>query len=290
MKHETSMQAKIKLCIFVHFSASKTIPYYVQMYAKELSKYFDEVRFLTNNKDNAGETDFFKDNIIPVFDKNEGYDFGRIYNYLRKINLDDYEQIACINDSNILLGSLDKTMEWGLTSQLDFWGIVDSHEKPWFSKHENNYHIQSHFIVFNTKAIKYLQKYFQSIDLDSILREKNKKELRRRVINDWEIGLSQYFLKNEVSIGAYKKSIDFIQNKGSGKPVNVTHKYYYELVKDGYPLLKKKIITDGKWYDWMLKKKHWKNLILNYAHPNLKQDVIISELLDAKRKFKQNAR
>ena len=206
----------------------------------ELSKYFDEVRFLTNNKDNSSEVDFFKGNIIPEFDKNEGYDFGRIYNYMKKINLDDYKQIACVNDSNILLGPLDKVIEWGRTSQLDFWGIVDSHEKPWFSNHLNNYHIQSHFIVFNTNAIQYLPNYFEWTDMKSILNIKNNKQLRRQVINDWEIGLSQFLIKEGLTIGAYKKSIDFIHRKKSGKPINVTHKLYHELIKNDYPFLKKK--------------------------------------------------
>jgi|GEM_PF-6573408 len=40
-------------------------------------------------------------------------------------------------------------MNWGNSSDADFWGILDSFEKPWFSEHENNRHIQSHFIVFN---------------------------------------------------------------------------------------------------------------------------------------------
>ena len=83
MKQETSMQSKTKICIFVHFSTSKKIPYNVQIYANELSKYFDEVHFLTNNKDNAAQIDFFKGNIFPVFDRNEGYDFGRIYNFTK---------------------------------------------------------------------------------------------------------------------------------------------------------------------------------------------------------------
>ena len=287
MKQETSMQSKTKICIFVHFSTSKKIPYNVQIYANELSKYFDEVHFLTNNKDNAAQIDFFKGNIFPVFDRNEGYDFGRIYNFTKKINLEDYEQIACVNDSNILLGSLDKVMEWGRSSQLDFWGIIDSKEKPLFSTHENNYHIQSHFIVFNKNAIKHLRNYLLSIDLDSIWSEKNKILLRERIINEWEIGLSQYLMKKEVNIGAYKNSSNFFQNKGLGTSVNVTFKFYCELIKDGYPFLKKKVVTNGKWYDWMLGEKYWKNLIVRYAHSDLKHDVIISELVEAKRKLKQ---
>lgn len=274
------MQEKVNICIFVHFSTNKKIPYYVQIYVNELSRHFDEVRFLTNNKDNASQTDFFKGNIVPEFDKNEGYDFGRIYNFLKKIDLNDYEQIACVNDSNILLGPLDKVVEWGRASKLDFWGVIDSHEKPWFSEHEDNYHIQSHFIVFNKNAMKHLPDYFQSIDSNSILNEKNKKNLRRRVINDWEIGLSQHLIKKGVVIGAYKKSCNFFKKKRSGKPVNVTHKFYSELIRDGYPLLKKKVVTSSKWNDWMRGEKYWENWIHQYAHPDFKYDIMLNELLE----------
>lgn len=276
------METKIKLCVFIHFSTTRKVPYNVKFYVNELSKYYDEIRFLTNNEDNNSEIDFFKGNIIPEFDKNEGYDFGRIYNYLRKIKLENYEQIACINDSNILLGPLDKVMNWGKCSKLDFWGIIDSYQHPRYSKHKNHYHIQSHFIVFNKNAINHLLNYFQSVDLKFIFSIKDKTILRKQVINDWEIGLSQYIINNKLTLGAYKDCAHYSKRYSSGKPKNVSQKLYYELIKDDYPFLKKKVITCGKWYDWMLGKKYWKNVIRQHAHPSLKYDMIIDELLDAK--------
>ncbi len=279
------MQSNIKICLFIHFSTSKNIPYNVKIYVKELSKYFDEVRFLTNYEDNNCEIEFFKGNIIHVFDTNEGSDFGRIYNYLKRINIEDYKEIACVNDSNVLLGPLDKVMEWGRTSQLDFWGIIDSHEKPRFSTHKNNYHIQSHFMVFNCNAISHLQEYFDSIDFKFIFRIKDKKDLRNRVINDWEIGLSQFLIRKDLKIGAFKECTYFTPKKSSKKPINVTHKLYYDLICDDYPLLKKKVAIDGKWLDWILGKKYWKYLIRQHSYSNFDSETIVRELLEARNKI-----
>lgn len=272
------MQPKIRICLFVHFSAGNSIPYNVQLYVNELSGHFDKVYFLSNNEMNSSQTHFFNENVIPEFDKNEGYDFGRIYSFLKKLNLNDYEQLALVNDSNILLSPLNKVMEWANISKLDFWGIIDSHEKPWFSKHKNCYHIQSHFIVFNQKAIKELPSYFASVYMDSIFTEKDNKELRRRVINDWEIGLSQFMIAKRMKFGTYKESHHFFQKHGSGKPKNVTHKLYHELIGDNYPLLKKKIATNGTWRDKLRGKNHWKNLIRKHAHKNWCAETIIYEL------------
>lgn len=274
--------SKIRICLFVHFSTSDIVPYYVQIFVNELSNYFDEIRFLTNNKNRGTQNCFFNENVFPQYDKNQGYDFGRIYNYLHKLNLDDYTQIACVNDSNILLGKLDKFIAWGNSSHFDSWGIIDSYEKPWFSNHANNYHIQSHFIVFNRKAIKKLPAFFESLDMDVIFNEKDTAKLRRAVINDWEIGLTQFFIKNGLCCGSYIDSNKYLQKYRLRKPINVSHKLYYKLIKNGYPFIKKKVISNIKWRDRIRIQNHWKRIIRKYKNNNWPTETLINELLQNK--------
>lgn len=269
----------MRICLFIHFSITDEIPYYVRIYINELSTQFDEVRFLCNNKRLKNHTDALNENVSFFHDKNQGYDFGRIYQHLNQLNLDKYSQIACVNDSNVLIGKLNPVMNWGNSSDVDFWGLLDSYEKPWFSEHENNHHIQSHFIVFNRKALKKLPEFFDSLDLKTIFEEEDVVKLRRKVINDWEIGLTQFFSRQGLNCKSYFDSRKYYPTRGKRKHINVAHKKYDALIKDGYPLIKRKVILKEKWFDQYRFKNHWKKTIkkntnYNHAIKNLRMDLI----------------
>ena len=79
-----------------------------------------------------------KKNMEIIHNTNKGYDFGMFYRNVYDIDLNKYVQIAVINDSNILFNKLDLVFEWAKKDDADFWGIIDSHEKPWFSMHTDN--------------------------------------------------------------------------------------------------------------------------------------------------------
>jgi lipopolysaccharide biosynthesis protein len=237
------------ICFFLHYSPTGNVPLYVIQYLQELIVYFDEVWLVSNQSSIKLNEDLNKVKLFQV--KNEGYDFGKFYNCLQTINLTDYNQIACINDSNVLVTGLKQVFSWAEKQDAGFWGLIDSNEKPWFSTHINNYHIQSHFVVFNKPAIAILPDVFKSIDVDKIMKEKDPKKLRRMVINDWEIGLSQFMIENGIKGETFIRS-NILQEKYDKKVKNVTFDLYAELIADGYPLLKKKVI---------LKETSWKRLL-----------------------------
>lgn len=274
------MDASERICVFIHFSMSNQVPYNVKIYIKELSRYFDQVYFLSNNSASQHDNQLFKDNIIFVADDNIGYDFGRVYNFIKKLNLSSCSQLALVNDSNLLLTTLEKVIEWGNNSNLDYWGLIDSYEKPWFSTHHNNYHIQSHFIVLHKRAITLLDDYYKMIDIENLFSERDKNKLRKKVINDWEIGLSQFLLSKNLNIGSFKSCKDYYQPKDISTKVNVAHKYYFELIKNDYPLLKKKVITLSKWHHRFLYKQPWRNSVYEYVHPSFKYDVMLNEVFN----------
>lgn len=267
---------KNSICLFVHYSTSDEIPYSVQIYINELSRHFDQVQVLTNNSKIKTSQCNFPKNIAFHFTQNRGYDFGMFYRYLINKKLNEFNQIALSNDSNILLNHLDPVFEWANKNHADFWGIIDSNEKPWFSTHNYNYHIQSHFIVFNENAISLLPDFFEQIDINEILNEKNLKKLRRLVIDRWEIGLTQFFIKHNISIQSYFQYNKFSEKYKVQKP-NITHSLFHELAAEGYPFLKKKIIKGEKKF-LRTKRFNWENTINQYAHIECDKQKLIRSL------------
>jgi len=248
----------------MHYSKHEQIPKYVSLYIRELSKFFTEMILVSNHQ--TKPTDFLSENqnVSTIFVKNEGYDFGMFYKVFKQINPSEYHQIACINDSNILFNSLSKIFRWSSVQYVDFWGLIDSNEAPWFSSHPDNYHLQSHFLVFNENAIKCLPAYFDTVDTNAIFSEKDPKKLRRLVIDQWEIGLSQFLLNQGLKSASFCNS-ETLLSQYNCKGKNITHSLHKELIKEGYPLLKKKIVLKKSWRSWFGLKEPWENLIGEYS-------------------------
>lgn len=266
------------LCVFMHFSNNVQLPRYVQIYLEELTHYFDRIIFVANHNPNR-KIHFDDQMAVDILEvKNEGYDLGMFYKAFQTINPEEYDQIACVNDSNVLINKLTPVFDWSRNNVFDFWGLVDSHEKPWFSSHPENYHIQSHFIVFNRKAIQKLPDFFKTIDFEEMYHEENLAKLRKTVINDWEIGLSQYLISKGLTFGTYINSQAFSHEYYSGKTVNVTHKLYSELIESGYPLIKKKVILQRTWRSVLGYKEPWENVIGQYARGNWNISGAIEQL------------
>lgn len=152
----------------------------------------------------------------------------------------------------------------GNNTDHDFWGLIDSHEKPWFSSHENNYHIQSHFLILNVNAIKKLPSFFDLLNVVEILNETDMKKLRRLVIDRWEIGLTQFFIKEGLIPGSFINSHK-LHLKYQPKKQNLTHSIYYELASEGYPLLKKKVALEKKSI-FRNKIEKWKRTIHEFGY------------------------
>ena len=269
---------KKKLCIFLHYFPEGYFPVYVQYYLNELYQYFDEVRMVTNRRTINNKPKNLNKNITIQYVKNEGYDFGMFYKAFHEINLSAYNQIACINDSNIIFGKLKFIFDWSKNQQVDFWGLVDSHESPWFSKHQNNYHIQSHFIVFNQLALLKLPDFFTQINYDELIKEKDPKTLRRKVINEWEIGLTQFLLRQDLSCRTYIDSYHVALTNGVLKPINVTFKLHTQLIKSGIPVIKKRLVMSRNWKNRFKYRSRWSRLIRKYGDKNWEIEELIADL------------
>lgn len=274
--------SKKSLCVFVHFGKTEFVPLYVQIYANEISLYFDEVVFVTNNRAVSLYVSMLYSNISIKFVKNEGYDFGMFYKVFKSIDPSEYKQIACINDSNVLFNKLTSIFEWGQSMNYDFWGLVDSREKPYFSTYLNNYHIQSHFFIFNEKAIRLLPEYFRSINIENLFNENDLTALKISVITHWEIGISQFMAHSGISMGSYICSKHYSNFYLRGKIRNVLIRLYPQLIRSGLPLIKKSIIYKPKMKHFWKIRASWKRLIRKHGNPEWDIEKLIVEMENLK--------
>ena len=268
-----------RVCIFPHYYDLEEIPIYVKIYVTELSNYFDEIIIVTNRRqiENRIEIESDKINILEV--DNEGYDFGMFYKGYQTIKDQDFDTVACINDSNIVFGSLKALFDWGFNQNIDFWGLADANIKPPFSTHAENYHVQSHFLVFNKQAINYFDEYFEQLDITQIFSLTDQKATKRRIINDWEIGVSQFLLSKKLKAKAYFQYNQFDLSAFAKNPAfNLPLDLFPQIIKRGLPIIKKRIITSAKPKDYLNFRNNWRYLIKKYGNPTWNIDQLLVEL------------
>jgi lipopolysaccharide biosynthesis protein len=271
------------LCIFIHYKNSASLPMYVQIYVNELTKHFDEVVIVYNEPLYAANETIFNENISFVAFPEEGYDFGLFYKYFSQIDQLQYYQIACVNDSNVLFNELLPVFIWSKEQDLDFWGLIDSNEKPWFSSHKNNYHIQSHFLVFNKRAIFALIDFFSLTNINLIYSEKDTKKLRRLVIDKWEIGLSCYLLECGLTGKSFINSDSFLKQNNIRKPANLGHKFYIKLAQAGLPIIKKRVILgQSRIFPFKFNSK-WEFILQKYGNKQWNIEALIFEMKQLRR-------
>ncbi len=209
------------ICFFSSYFSGNQIPYYVKYYLEELAIHFTEVVLLTNKKDLAdSEYDFLsKKNIQVRLYDNEGMDFGMWYKALSEFDKIGYERIGLINDSCVLFKSLNPFFDWANSSSLDYMGMIETGKI--------SLHIQSYFLVINKRAIPFVRDYFKVNGI---------KNTYKGIILNYEIGLSEHILKNGLNLGGYF-------NYSKRKDVNPSFILADELIKNGSPIIKKKIIS-----------------------------------------------
>jgi len=209
------------ICFYSSYFTHDYIPYYVKFYVEELEKHFTEIIFLTNEKKlQESELAYLKKkNITLKFVSNEGFDFGMWYKALKEYPSLDYDRVALINDSCVLFKPLTDVFAWVNTNNFDYCGLVSSNSI--------NFHVQSYFIIINKHAIKPVYDYFMQHGLISDY---------KRVILTYEIGLSAYLKKQNLSVAAmYTSKRDIAAQNPSFLVIE-------DFIRDGIPMIKKKII------------------------------------------------
>ena len=99
------------------------------------------------------------------------------------------------------------------------------------------------------------------------------------VINDWEIGLSQFMITKGIQGASFIHSYD-LQKKYGRKIKNATFDLYAELITEGYPLLKKKvIIKETNWKRVLTGRRKLYPIIKQYSLPERDIDKAVAEIV-----------
>ncbi|MCS7020064.1 MAG: rhamnan synthesis F family protein [Bernardetiaceae bacterium] len=217
------------LCLFSSYFEQAAIPNYIRYYLLELRKHAQELWLLSNKKVLTDESEQFlaQHNIRILLLPNKGYDFGQWYAALQQIDLLQFDRLILANDSCILFRPLDTVIQWFENSGLDYAGITDSIEDA--------YHVQSYFLMANKNALPPIAYYFQ---MNGIAEGMGKR--RRKVIETYEIGLSQYLLSQQLSIGAM---ICYEQSGLTPPRYNMALHMTGKLPLLGVPMIKRRFLT-----------------------------------------------
>jgi lipopolysaccharide biosynthesis protein len=272
---------KKKLAIFVHYSPKGIVYPYVKYYISKLYDHFDHILVVTNTQ-SVKTMDFSPKPVEMLVFKNEGYDFGMFYKALNSIDILQYETIGYFNDSNILFKDLFKTFDEGKKLNCDIWGITDSIEGVPGYKVKNTHHIQSHFLVFEKNAIPLLFTFFDSISFSDVFNaDIPLRDLRLKVITECEMGITEFYTSKKFKVGSIFDCKTFISQHSDMKPNTNMHIFLWkELIENGYPFIKKKIVNNG--FDPVYEPKSslpsfegWRPLVDRYMDNNAKSLKIL---------------
>jgi lipopolysaccharide biosynthesis protein len=223
------------VCLYSSYFSGDTIPYYVRFYLEKLTPHFSKIVYLQNRKVLSEESMLFleKNNIESVMVENEGFDFGMWYKGLKAIQAADFERIALINDSCVLFKDLNSDFKKINEANADYCGMVISDRYAT--------HLQSFFLVINQRAIPVLVNYFQKHGIVNDYRE---------VIQVYEIGLTQEMIASGMKV------FSLYNNEARSFPKNPSFALVRNLIDEGMPLIKKKIMFRnfrGLEYYWVVR-------------------------------------
>lgn len=231
IQHNYLKKHHAKVAIFSHYDRDNIIDEYVINYLKSIFELgFDIVFISTAEQLSQNEIDKIKVYCRDVLVKeNIGYDFGAWQTgitYLAE-EIDKYDSLILCNDSVYApLFSLNE-MFIKMQGKYDFWGITDSYEI--------HHHLQSYFMVFNQNVVS-------SDTFKNIWKTYRVYKIKRNIILQYEIGLSQKLLINGYSMGAYCPYSEL----ETTQVCNASHYYWRELIEQfRCPILKIELLRDN---------------------------------------------
>lgn len=217
------------ICLFIHYNINKELDDNCIHYLQSLKKINTDIVFITTSGINSDALNTLRKYCCAAISRtNLGRD---IISY--KIGVDFiseklplYNKLIIANDSVYgPLFDLDKLIAFGDKENLDFWGASDSYQIK--------YHLQSYFFVFTKKL-------FSSEDFKNYWKNVKLINHKRHLIEKYEVGITQYFLKKGYRCGAYC-SYENINTTLSHK--NSTQYFWDDLIiHHQFPFLKKELV------------------------------------------------
>lgn len=254
----------LRRAIYVHFDETGAVHDYVVHQLCELLSAGYRITFVSNSPTFAADS---RARVLPlckdlIWRFNIGYDFGAYKDGIASIaNLDQLDSLILMNDSvygpfrglKETLGKIDR-------STTDFWGIADSFE--------NQYHIQTFFMVFLPNALRStVFKNFWS-DLPYV-------NHRMWVIRNAEVKLTQILQDAQLKTGVlapYRAVAATARDKLTRQPENLQ-----ETERATFERFREQVMKDGVVNPMQF---FWDVLITDYACPFIKRDLLSSNPKD----------
>lgn len=211
------------LCLYSSYSGDGKLKSYVRAYLGELARHHDRV-VLLSDIETLSDTDavFLSElGVEHVACENEGYDFGMWGKAFNLIPLDAYDSLTLANDSCLLVSALDGFFAWARDGTRDCSGLSDDHQIAW--------HLQSFMLVFDRRVFGDVLEYFSRTGL--VVEKLD-------VVLFYEVGLSRFLLERKRRLASYYRTVDF-----SRYAVDMTIYHPYRLIRKGFPLFKKSLLT-----------------------------------------------
>jgi 2-polyprenyl-3-methyl-5-hydroxy-6-metoxy-1,4-benzoquinol methylase len=227
-----------RLMVYAHFDHENKIRGYTEYALKKAREVCRNIVFVSNaslsEEEQKKVTPYC--NVVCVKD-NRGFDFGMWKLGLSQVNLQDWDEIVLLNSSVYgPIFPLQEAFDAMSNDGCDFWGMTESYEQT--------RHLQSYFIVFRQKVIRSLR--FAEF-WNSILEYRDKNQ----VIRSYEVGLSQWLVDCEFTMGVYCSWPKLIRYYNAGHVRRLRHlfnpsvKLPTELIALKMPFVKREVFRDN---------------------------------------------
>jgi len=194
-----------RIAIYSHYSDRGELESYNWLTIESIEHYFDYVFILTNTP-NEWNLHSLNHNKFFLLNYNMKSDFRNYGTFIMQTShkLANASCLSLINDSFVIVdvnafGCCIKNLFETKLSSHDFIGLTSSHE--------NQFHVQSYFLCFNSPILQRILDYFKTTGLP-----KN----HGGAISLYELGMSSYLINQGVSCFA------FVSNNEMKTPFNTT--------------------------------------------------------------------
>lgn len=231
IKHNNYKKINDSICFFASFSYGNKIQEYVLYYLADLKKNNFDIVFISSSPLSDEDVEKLKPYASLIIEKtNIGLDFSSWHIGLKELKFGKkYSYLLLTNDS--VFGpvySLENIFSTAKKSDVDMFGIADSMEI--------NYHLQSYFLYFKSSIIN-------SSAWLSFWNNFKLTDNKQQIIDEYEIGLSQFMLKNNFKLGAYSSYTQLAQDLNITVNCNQSLAFYKELISNyKFPFYKRELL------------------------------------------------
>lgn len=232
-----------RLAVFVFYDTEGIVDSYISELLSGIRPYIDRLVAVCNSSISSGEKNIraYADEIVNR--PNDGYDGGAYKDVIKRLIeaeiLSEYDQLILFNDTIYgFFYPLSEMFEMIVSQrEVDMWGMT---EHSGIGEHKGKpllWHLQGYFLVINKRLL-------QSRDFADFWEGLNYPGTYTEAIFDFEIGISQYFLKKGYTLKSIyaPEKIDVPKDNNYG---NLYFSHAYELVIGARcPVLKVKSIEN----------------------------------------------